>query len=53
VTLTRLYVTFVIEHRTRHVHLPGVARFPAAARATQLARELTAGPPRPGAGSPT
>jgi putative transposase len=42
VSLTRLYVAFVIEHHTRHVHLPGVTRFPAAAWATQLARELTA-----------
>jgi transposase InsO family protein len=43
VSLTRLYVAFVIEHDTRHVHLLGVTRFPTAARATQLARELTAG----------
>jgi putative transposase len=43
VSLTRLYVAFVIEHGTRHVHLLGVTRFPTAARATQLARELTAG----------
>jgi putative transposase len=35
-------VAFVIEHGTRHVHLPGVTRFPTAAWATQLARELTA-----------
>lgn len=42
VTLTRLYVAFVIEHDTRHVHLPGITRFPTAAWATQLARELTA-----------
>ena len=42
-TLTRLYVAFVIEHDTRHVHLLGITRFPAAAWATQLARELTAG----------
>jgi hypothetical protein len=43
VSLTRLYVAFAIEHDTRHVHLLGVTRFPTAAWATQLARELTAG----------
>jgi putative transposase len=42
VSLTRLYLAFVIEHETRHVHLLGITRFPTAARATQLARELTA-----------
>lgn len=42
VSLTRLYVAFAIEHGTRHVHLLGVTRFPTAAWATQLARELTA-----------
>ena len=35
-------MAFAIEHHTRHVHLMGVTRFPAAAWATQLARELTA-----------
>ena len=43
VSLTRLYVAFLIEHDTRHVHLLGVTRFPTAAWATQLARELAAG----------
>jgi transposase InsO family protein len=42
VSLTRLYVAFAIEHHTRHVHLLGITRFPTAAWATQLARELTA-----------
>jgi putative transposase len=42
VSLTRLYVAFVIEHETRHVHLLDVTRFPPAAWATQLVRELTA-----------
>ena len=42
-SLTRLHVAFVIEHGTRHVHLLGVTRFPTAAWATQLGRELTAG----------
>jgi putative transposase len=41
-SLTRLYVAFVIEHGTRHVHLLGITRFPTAAWAAQLARELTA-----------
>ena len=35
-------MAFAIEHHTRHVHLLGVTRFPTAAWATQLARELTA-----------
>jgi putative transposase len=52
VSLARLYVAFVIEHDTRHVHLLGVTRFPIAAWATQLARELTADLAEPGAGSP-
>jgi putative transposase len=36
-------MAFVIEHHTRHVHLLGITRFPTAAWATQLARELTVG----------
>ena len=41
-SLTRLYVAFVIEHRTRRVHLLGVTRYPGGAWLTQLARDLTA-----------
>jgi putative transposase len=42
-SLTRLYAAFVIEHRTRRVHLLGVTRYPASAWLTQLARDLTVG----------
>ena len=42
VTLQRLYVAFVIEHRSCRVHLHGVTQFPTADRAIQLARDLAA-----------
>jgi len=37
VTLTRVYVAFVIEHSTRRVHLLGVTRYPSASWAIQRA----------------
>jgi putative transposase len=42
ISLTRLYVAFVIGHRTRRVHLLGVTRYPGSAWLIQLARDLTA-----------
>jgi hypothetical protein len=43
VTLKRLYAAFIIEHRSRQVHLLGVTAHPTGAWAAHLARDLAAG----------
>ena len=49
---TRLYVAFVIEHHTRHVHLLGITRFPTGAWQRNWPANSLLTWPTPEAGSP-
>jgi hypothetical protein len=51
VSLTRLYVAFVIERGARHVHLLSITRFPAGAWPPSWPASSPPAFPTPGAGS--